>query len=55
MGYFSHTVRKKRTITIGRKCIERRDVELLHNIVVSKLRAAEVEQELREKLDTVQK
>ena len=46
---------KKELLQLEESALKRRDVELLHNIVVSKLRAAEVEQELREKLDTVQK
>ena len=44
---------KKELLKLEENALERRDVELLHNIVVSKLRAAEVEQELKEKLDTV--
>ncbi|MDE1767585.1 MAG: hypothetical protein KGH99_02495 [Thaumarchaeota archaeon] len=46
---------KKELLKLEESALKRRDVELLHNIVVSKLRAVEVEQELREKLDTVQK
>lgn len=46
---------KKELLKLEESALERRDVELLHNIVVSKLRATEVEQELRKKLDTVQK
>lgn len=46
---------KKELLQLEENALKRRDVELLHNIVVSKLRATEVEQELREKLDTIQK
>lgn len=45
---------KKELSKLEESALKRRDVELLHNIVASKLRAAEVEQELRKKLDTVQ-
>lgn len=45
---------KKELLKLEESALERRDVELLHNIVVSKLRAAEVEQELRKKLGTSQ-
>jgi hypothetical protein len=44
---------KKELFKLEESALERRDVELLHNIVASKLRAAEVEQELRKKLDAV--
>jgi len=45
---------KKELSKLEESALKRRDVELLHNIVASKLRATEVEQELRKKLDTVQ-
>lgn len=45
---------KKELLKLEENALERRDVELLHNIVVSKLRAVEVEQELRKKLGTSQ-
>jgi hypothetical protein len=43
---------KKELLKLEESALERHDVELLHSIVVSKLRAVEVEQELRKKLDT---
>ncbi|MFZ1077470.1 MAG: hypothetical protein WAN47_08605 [Nitrosotalea sp.] len=45
---------KKELLKLEESALERRDVELLHNLVVSKLRAAEVEQELEQKLAAVQ-
>jgi hypothetical protein len=45
---------KKELLKLEESALERRDIKLLHSIVVSKLRAAEVEQELRTKLDTMQ-
>lgn len=45
---------KKELLKLEESALERHDVELLHNIVVSKLRAVEVEQELRKKLDISQ-
>ena len=45
---------KKELLKLEESALTRRDVELLHNIVNSKLRALEVEQELREKLNNIQ-
>lgn len=42
---------KKDLLKLEERALERRDKELLHNIVISKLRAVEVEEELRKKLD----
>ncbi len=42
---------KKDLLKLEERALERRDEELLHNIVVSKLHAVEVEEELRKKLD----
>ncbi len=44
---------KQELLKLEESALERRDVELLHSIVVSKLRAVEVEQELRQKLAAV--
>jgi len=42
---------KKDLLKLEERALERRDKELLHNIVISKLRAVEVEEELRKKID----
>ncbi|GEM_PF-1535300 len=42
---------KKELLKLEERALARRDEELLHNIVNSKLHALEVEQELREKLN----
>lgn len=46
---------KKELLKLEERALARRDVELLHNIVTSKLHAVEVERELREKLNKTQK
>ena len=46
---------KKELLKLEEKALARRDVELLHDIVFSKLRAAEAEEELRKKLEDIQK
>lgn len=45
---------KTELLKLEERALTRRDVRLLHDIVVSKLRAAEVEEELRKKLDKIQ-
>ncbi|MGI0047435.1 MAG: hypothetical protein ACREBB_09670 [Nitrosotalea sp.] len=45
---------KKELLKLEERALTKRDVELLHNIVTSKLRAVEVEHELREKLGKTQ-
>lgn len=45
---------KKELLKLEESALERHDAELLHSIVVSKLRAVEVEKELRQKLAAVQ-
>ncbi|HKU32951.1 MAG TPA: hypothetical protein VJR22_03795 [Candidatus Nitrosotalea sp.] len=45
---------KKDLLKLEERALVRRDEELLHNIVISKLRAIEVEDELRKKLDKKQ-
>ncbi len=44
---------KKELLKLEERALARRDEELLHNIVSSKLRALEAEQELREKLGNI--
>lgn len=44
---------KKELLKLEERALARRDEELLHNIVNSKLRAMEVEEELREKLGRI--
>ena len=46
---------KKELLKLEESALARKDVGLLHDIVGSKLRAAEVEQELWEKLNEIQK
>ncbi|MDE1763455.1 MAG: hypothetical protein KGH88_04325 [Thaumarchaeota archaeon] len=44
---------KKELLKLEERALARRDEELLHNIVNSKLRAMEVEEEIREKLGRI--
>lgn len=46
---------KRELIKLEERALARRDVELLHDIVSSKLRAIEAEEELRKKLADLQK
>lgn len=46
---------KRELIKLEERALARRDVELLHDIVSSKLRAIEAEEELRKKLAELQK
>jgi hypothetical protein len=46
---------KNELLKLEERALARRDVELLHDIVSSKLRAAEAEEELRKKLADIQK
>ena len=46
---------KRELIKLEERALARRDVELLHDIVSSKLRAIEAEEELRKKLAGLQK
>ena len=46
---------KRELIKLEERALARRDVELLHDIVSSKLRAIEAEEELRKKLADIQK
>lgn len=46
---------KRELIKLEERTLARRDVELLHDIVSSKLRAIEAEEELRKKLAELQK
>lgn len=46
---------KKELIKLEEQALARRDVELLHDIVSSKLRAIGAEEELRKKLSDIQK
>jgi hypothetical protein len=46
---------KRELIKLEERALARRDVELLHDIVSSKLRAIEAEEELQKKLTDLQK
>lgn len=46
---------KRELIKLEERALARRDVELLHDIVSSKLRAIDAEEELRKKLTDLQK
>ena len=46
---------KRELIKLEERALERRDVKLLHDIVSSKLRAIEAEEELQKKLTDLQK
>ena len=45
---------REELVKLEERALARRDVELLHDIVSSKLRAAEAEEELRKKLKDLQ-
>lgn len=46
---------KRELLKLEERALARRDAELLHDIVSSKLRAMEAEEELRQKLEDIQK
>jgi hypothetical protein len=46
---------KRELLKLEERALARRDVELLHDIVSSKLRAIDAEEELRKKLADIQK
>lgn len=46
---------KRELLKLEERALARRDAELLHDIVSSKLRAIDAEEELRKKLEDIQK